>query len=379
MFLEEVSQKSNIKRHTKHSFNQKMSTKPPTFTLQLTKTLFPNNSVEQTSRNGPIKSMFVTRTRRFDRFTHSQILQDPGFRPSFPGLVGSCRSAATVRQKPTGEKGVELLLKPSARRGQRWETCWPSLVHTGLQRPLGWRCNASDQADSAEALTEDVQQSAWTQNVVASTRYSAGQQPSLQDLVITNRRHFVDQVIINAPLGHSDHCVMTFDFICYWVRTPEHQTWIRNVCRADFSGMHILFQQAKLGPASVEDICRTIFQKVHEADAMFVPKKPTRSRMSRRPTKRIRRLWKRDDYDSWNSNVGTLQMDVDAASSSRWTGTFLLVTKNAYILHSEGTPPTPVMHGEKGLEDITRLDAKKELGPLLSSDMSFSLHHEKSA
>ncbi|GAA52133.1 hypothetical protein CLF_107385 [Clonorchis sinensis] len=132
--------------------------------------------------------------------------------------------------------------------------------------------------------------SAWTQHVVAPTRYRAGQQPFLLDLVITNERHFVDQVIINAPLGHSDHCVLTFDFICYWARNPEPQTWIRNFCRAEFSGMRIFLDQVKLGPASVEDLYRTIVQKVHEADAMFVPKKPARSRMSRKLPKRIRRL-----------------------------------------------------------------------------------------
>ncbi|GAA53552.1 hypothetical protein CLF_110480 [Clonorchis sinensis] len=142
----------------------------------------------------------------------------------------------------------------------------------------------------AAALTEVVQQSAWTQHVVAPPRYRAGQQPSLLDLVITNERHFVDQVMINAPLEHSDHCVLTFDFICYWARNPEPQTWIRNFCRADFPGMRIFLNQVKLGPASVEDLYKTIVQKVHEADAMFVPKKPARSRMSRKLPKRIRRL-----------------------------------------------------------------------------------------
>ncbi|GAA55043.1 hypothetical protein CLF_106547 [Clonorchis sinensis] len=142
----------------------------------------------------------------------------------------------------------------------------------------------------AAALTEVVQQSAWTQHVVAPTRYRAGQQPSLLDLVITNERHFVDQVTINAPLGHSDHCVLTFDFICYWARNPEPQTWIRNFCRADFSGMRIFLNQVKLGPASVEDLYRTIVQKVHEADAISVPIKPACSWMSRKLPKRIRRL-----------------------------------------------------------------------------------------
>ncbi|GAA54108.1 hypothetical protein CLF_112190 [Clonorchis sinensis] len=122
------------------------------------------------------------------------------------------------------------------------------------------------------ALTEVVQQSAWTQHVIAPTRYRADKQPSLLDLVITNERHFVDQVAINAPMGHSDHSVLTFDFICYWARNLEPQTWIRNFCRADISGMRIFLDQVKLEPAAVEDLYRTIVQKVHEADAMFVPK-----------------------------------------------------------------------------------------------------------
>ncbi|GAA56211.1 hypothetical protein CLF_110293 [Clonorchis sinensis] len=37
------------------------------------------------------------------------------------------------------------------------------------------------------------------------------------------------------------------------------------------------------------------------------------------------------------------------------------------------------MHGEKGSEDITKIDAKKDLGIWLSPNLSFSLHLEKSA
>ncbi|GAA48801.1 hypothetical protein CLF_102053 [Clonorchis sinensis] len=37
------------------------------------------------------------------------------------------------------------------------------------------------------------------------------------------------------------------------------------------------------------------------------------------------------------------------------------------------------MHGEKGPENITRIDAKKDLGVWFSSNMSFSLQYEKSA
>ncbi|GAA55466.1 hypothetical protein CLF_108039 [Clonorchis sinensis] len=37
------------------------------------------------------------------------------------------------------------------------------------------------------------------------------------------------------------------------------------------------------------------------------------------------------------------------------------------------------MHGEKGLEDITRIDAKNDLSIWLSPNTSFSLHPEKSS
>ncbi|GAA47206.1 hypothetical protein CLF_100081 [Clonorchis sinensis] len=198
---------------------------------------------------------------------------------------------------------------------------------------------------------------------MSPTRYRAGQQPSLLDLVITNERHFVDQVTINAPLGHSDHCVLTFDFICYWARNPEPQTWIRNFCRADFSGMRIFLNQVKLGPASVEDLYKTIVQKVHEADAMFVLKKPARSRMSRRLLKRIRRLLEKS----------ALQIDVDAAK--QWSLDRHLPLDDEKCVHmSFGGDSTDslVMHGRKGPEGITRIDAKRIW-------VSFSLHLEKSA
>ncbi|GAA39063.2 hypothetical protein CLF_113309, partial [Clonorchis sinensis] len=140
---------------------------------------------------------------------------------------------------------------------------------------------------------EVVQLKAWTQHVIAPTRYHEGHQPAFLDLIITNERYFIDQVIINAPLEHSDHCVLTFDFICYWARNPEPRTWIPNFCRADFSGMCIFLEQIKLGLVSVVNVYRTIVQKVHEVDAMFVPKSPHAVGSAACHPKRSGTLWKR--------------------------------------------------------------------------------------
>ncbi|GAA56699.1 hypothetical protein CLF_111383, partial [Clonorchis sinensis] len=123
----------------------------------------------------------------------------------------------------------------------------------------------------ASTLTKVVQQSAWAHHVLAPSRYGTGQLPSLLDLVIVNRRHFVDQVLIKAPLGHSDHCVQIVGFIRYWARDPKSQIWIRNFCLADFSEIRIFLDQLEFGPTC-------IVQKMHGADVGFVPKKPMRSR-----------------------------------------------------------------------------------------------------
>ncbi|GAA53028.1 hypothetical protein CLF_109370 [Clonorchis sinensis] len=123
---------------------------------------------------------------------------------------------------------------------------WMELQRVGLSGPF------------AAAPTKVVQQSAWTQHVIAPTRYRAGQQPSLLDLVITNERHFVDQMIINAPLGRQKYRTQRVN------SKLLPSTLFRNAHLPD---------QLNPGPASVADIYRTIAQKLHEANAMFVTKK----------------------------------------------------------------------------------------------------------
>ncbi|GAA30349.2 DNA mismatch repair protein MSH6 [Clonorchis sinensis] len=73
-------------------------------------------------------------------------------------------------------------------------------------------------------------------------------------------------------------------------------------------------------------------------------------------------------------------MDVDAAK--QWSLDWHLPLndeKCAYMSFGGDSANSFVMHGEKGPEDITRIDAKKDLGIWLSPNMSFSLHLEKSA
>ncbi|GAA47390.1 hypothetical protein CLF_100301 [Clonorchis sinensis] len=86
-------------------------------------------------------------------------------------------------------------------------------------------------------------------------------------------------------------------------RNPEPQTWIRNFCHAGFSGVRIFLEQAKRTPVSVEDSYRTIVQKVHEADEVFVPKRPARSQMNRKLPKRVRRLLEKSGQEEYGTGA----------------------------------------------------------------------------
>ncbi|VDP87380.1 unnamed protein product [Echinostoma caproni] len=48
-----------------------------------------------------------------------------------------------------------------------------------------------------------------------ATRFDNLQSPSILDLVLTNEELMVEFVNVTSPLGHSDHAVLTFKYVCY--------------------------------------------------------------------------------------------------------------------------------------------------------------------
>jgi hypothetical protein len=54
------------------------------------------------------------------------------------------------------------------------------------------------------------------QHVSSPTCFREGQTPSCLDLVFTNEENMVDtdSLIIDSPLGKSDHAVIHFDYLC---------------------------------------------------------------------------------------------------------------------------------------------------------------------
>ena len=62
---------------------------------------------------------------------------------------------------------------------------------------------------------EAVRDSFLHQHVVKPTRRWGNDDPSLSDLIFTGESMQVSEIIHHAPLGKSDHSVITFDLHCY--------------------------------------------------------------------------------------------------------------------------------------------------------------------
>ncbi|GAA47432.1 hypothetical protein CLF_100354 [Clonorchis sinensis] len=151
-----------------------------------------------------------------------------------------------------------------------------------------------------------------------------GRSYSASDQVDLSRRRLPNSFNRACGLNASFHPPDT-------ARANNHSSWIwssstKDNSLTDFSGMRIFLEKAKLVPASVENLYRTIVRKLHEADAMFAPKR------------------------------NSTQSGEPEASA------------NSLVMHDENEP-----------EDITRIDAKTDLGIWLPSNMFSSLHYEKLA
>ncbi|CAH8454406.1 unnamed protein product [Dicrocoelium dendriticum] len=65
------------------------------------------------------------------------------------------------------------------------------------------------------------------------TRFRTGNRPSVLDLVLTNEEHMTDALVLDFPLGRSDHAVISFNFVCYADYLNENDETVRTITRYD--------------------------------------------------------------------------------------------------------------------------------------------------
>ena len=77
-----------------------------------------------------------------------------------------------------------------------------------------WRSKLGDNSNESKFI-EGVRDSYLYQHVESPTRARGNDGPSILDLVLTNEEMQVSEITHGAPLGKSDHDVLSFRFHCY--------------------------------------------------------------------------------------------------------------------------------------------------------------------
>ena len=86
-------------------------------------------------------------------------------------------------------------------------------------KEIDWKINFSstnmNETHFASQFLECVRDSFLYQHVRECTRYRAGDEPSVLDLLFTNEENMINSITYKPGLGKSDHLQLEFSFNCY--------------------------------------------------------------------------------------------------------------------------------------------------------------------
>ena len=149
-------------------------------------------------------------------------------------LFGSLYSSPTKStSSDANNKNLNELLKCLSHR----ENTHNCLVGDLNYRNINWQTRTTSLSDkSLEAkFIESVRDSFLHQQIEKPTRRRGNDDPSTLDLILTNEEMQVPNVIHHAPLGKSDHNLITFGFHCYLDYTKPKEKY--DFARADYNAM----------------------------------------------------------------------------------------------------------------------------------------------
>ena len=97
-----------------------------------------------------------------------------------------------------------------------------------------WKSKQGDSSNEAKFI-EGVRDSYLYQHVGSATRRRGNENPSTLDLIFTNEEMQVSEITHGAPLGKSDHDLLSFSFHCYVDFTRKKDRHIFE--RGDYAAM----------------------------------------------------------------------------------------------------------------------------------------------
>lgn len=147
-------------------------------------------------------------------------------------------------------------------------------------RKINWRNWSTPlQEDSEEEKFLDALQDAFLyQHINEPTRRRRMDEPSTLDLVFTGEDTQISNLVYHAPLGKSDHSVISFNFNCYFEQTESTEIHIYD--KADFDSIRQTLDDAKWKDSfkltatnlDVNECWKILKNKLTELRDQYIPK-----------------------------------------------------------------------------------------------------------
>ncbi|CAG2209250.1 unnamed protein product [Mytilus edulis] len=182
-----------------------------------------------------------------------------------------------------GDRGVLLFVKSNLKVSKVSilneafkEAVWCEIVF----KEIDWiNCESTvGEEHSAAKFVNCIQDNFLFQHVKSPTRFREGQNPSCLDLVFTNEENMIDSdsLVIDSPIGKSDHAVIHFDYNCYLSfeqDTSERFQYFKGDYKAisdelDQENWDVLFEDQ-----SIEQIWNIFKSKLSQCIEKYIPKR----------------------------------------------------------------------------------------------------------
>ena len=190
-------------------------------------------------------------------------------------------------------------------------------VGDGNYPDINWEtCTTNNnKIDDAFEFIECLRDSYLHQHVTKPTRARGSNTPHVLDLVMTDDDRNVEKLSIGAPLGRSDHAVITFDLVCEPEEPPPKI--IPQYDKADYEGMKDMLdidwkQILDQHQGDVNSQWTVFEQKYKEAEERFVPRKivHTGKKTFSHPLDRKTLEKKRKKYHLWKRFLETADGEI---------------------------------------------------------------------
>ena len=141
---------------------------------------------------------------------------------------------------------------------------------------IDWQeCVSLDREGSdSDQFTECLKDCYLTQHIDKPTRFRGSQKPSLLDLILTNEDNVICDIQHLAPVGNSDHCTLTFKYICK-VEESTSITKKYKYDKGDYDGMRNCFRNIcwsdVLDGKDAQESWDVFREKLEEAMQNFIP------------------------------------------------------------------------------------------------------------